>query len=143
MYACGKPHHDERLTDLLSCHFGPLSGKIFLVLSHGALIALNPMRSLNIVADPSRPHSPFFHLHTIFWQKLNQILGAPPWEILDPPLHQVHVTRIVLISPMIGWFLEEVGTDLLVFGDVFRHVLGVSSHLLQKLPQLTAKETVF
>ena len=49
----------------------------------------------------------------------------------------------VLILPMIGWFLEEVGTDLLVFGDVFRHVFGVSRHLLQKLPQLTAKETCF
>ena len=44
---------------------------------------------------------------------------------------------------MIWWFFEEVGTNFLVFGDVFRHVLGVSSHLLQKLPQLTAKKQFF
>ena len=44
---------------------------------------------------------------------------------------------------MIGWFLEEVLTDLLVFGDVLRHVLSVSRHLLQKLPQLTAKKTAY
>ena len=27
VYACGKPHDDERLTDLLSCHFGSHGGK--------------------------------------------------------------------------------------------------------------------